>query len=66
MRAEQKAPKGKYRVIGVDTFDHSDWVEGDFDTVDEARDAAEKRGGPMLKMHCYDDCGRHIGEGGEF
>ena len=63
-----KAPKNKFRVIGVDTFDmdDSDWIEGDFKTKKEALDYAKERGGTMLKMHVYDDCGNHIGEGGSF
>jgi len=65
-RAEQKAPEGKFRVIGVDTFDGTDWIDGDFDTAEEAINHARQRGGTMLKMHAYDDRGRHVGEGGTF
>jgi hypothetical protein len=59
-------PKGKCRVIGVDTFDHTDWVEGEFDTKDEAVNHANSRGGTMLKMHVYDDQGNHVAEAGTF
>ena len=33
-----KAPKGKFRVVGVDTFagPTDDYLIGDFDTVEEA------------------------------
>ena len=58
------APKGKFRVVGVDTFDGTDWVKKDCDTKVEALDIAKKEGGTMLKMHVYDDTGRHIGEAG--
>ncbi len=63
-----KAPKGKFRVIGVDTFDRdgSDWIEGDFKTKEEALKVAKEKGGTMLKTHVYDDKGNHIGEGGTF
>lgn len=60
------APKGKFRVIGVDTFDSSDWVSGDFDTQQEAVEHANEKGGVMLKTHVYDDNGNHIHEAGSF
>lgn len=63
---ELKAPPGKFRVVGVDTFDGTDWVEGDFDTQEEAVKTALHRGGEMLKMHVYDERGTHLGEGGRF
>lgn len=28
--------KGKYRVLGVDTYDHEDWVDAEFDSPEEA------------------------------
>ena len=62
------APEGKFRVVGVDTFDHSDWVDGDFDTKEEAIAAAAERGknAVMLKLHVYDDQGNHLHEDGNF
>lgn len=63
-RTEQKAPKGKFRVIGVDTFSHEDWSYGDFDTKEEAIDVAKKKGGTMNKTHVYDDKGKHLFEAG--
>lgn len=65
-RFSRAAPKGQFRVIGVDTFDGGDWVEADFNTRSEALQHAATRGGEMLKMHVYDDEGRHIGEAGNF
>jgi len=64
----RKAPTGKFRVIGVDTFDGGDWLEGDFDTLVDAQTHAddETRGKQMLKMHVYNDQGRHVGEAGSF
>jgi hypothetical protein len=59
-----RAPQGKFRVVGVDTFDRTDWVEGDFDTAEEALKRARLIGGTMLRTHVYDDTGRHIGEAG--
>ena len=59
-----KAPKGKFRVVGVDTFDGTDWIEGDFATDKEAFSVAKSKGGTMLKTHVYNDKGIHIYEGG--
>lgn len=61
-----KAPNGMYRVIGVDTFDDDDWIEGDFSTSKEAIDRANEKGGEMLKCHVYDDTGKHIAEAGTY
>lgn len=63
---ELQAPKGKFRVVGVDTFDGTDWVEGDFKTKQEAFDVANQKGGEMLKTHVYDDKGNHLHEAGRF
>jgi len=59
---ELKAPQGKFRVIGVDTFDHTEWISGDFNTKEEAIKHAEKEveDEEMLKMHIYDDKGKHL------
>ncbi len=63
---ELKAPSGKFRVVGVDTFDGTDWVVGDYDTRESALGVAFIKGGEMLKMHVYDDKGNHCGEAGRF
>jgi hypothetical protein len=63
---ELKAPQDKFRVVGVDTFDNTDWVEGDYDTYGEAKKIAAEKGGAMLKTHVYDDEGRHLFDGGTF
>ena len=66
-REEQKATKGKFRVIGVDTFDHDDWIKGDYDTFEEARAVADKYDNEeMIKMYIYDDMGKCLGEAGNF
>lgn len=65
-RFSRCAPKGQFRIIGVDTFDGGDWHEGDFPSKDAALKHAKNRGGQMLKMHVYDDQGRHIGDAGSF
>lgn len=60
----RKAPKGKFRVIGVDTFDGGDWCEGDFTTIEEAK--AKAVGGEMLIKYVYDDQGKCIYSNGRF
>ena len=55
MNVELKAPPGKYRVVGVDTFDGTDWIDGDYDSEQEARKAARKLGGTMQKSYIYTD-----------
>ncbi len=62
----RNAPTGKFRVVGVDTFDGGDWVAGDFDTREEAITYADKKGAVMLVMHVYDDKGEHIHQAGTF
>jgi len=66
VRTTLQAPVGKFRVVGVDTFDRdgSDWVQGDFDTLVEALKVAADNAGTMTKMHVYDDQGRHIDDFG--
>jgi len=63
---ELKAPPGKFRVVGVDTFDGTDWIYGDYDTIEEATSLANSKGGEMLKTHVYDDAGKHCGGAGRF
>lgn len=66
MGATKKAPKGQFRVVGVDTFDNMDWVEGDFKNKKLALAYADSKGGQMLKMHVYDDKGNNIHDAGTF
>ncbi len=60
MGVELKAPKGKFRVVCVDTFSNEDWVHGDFDTKQIAINKANKKGGNMLKAYVYDDQGKWL------
>lgn len=53
----RKAPKGKFRVVGVDTFDGGDWVYDDMDTLEEAKKFADEKGARMLRIYVYDDIG---------
>ena len=38
----RKSDAGKYRVLGIDKFDESDWVHGEYDSADEALREARK------------------------
>lgn len=66
MATELKAPKGMFRVVGVDTFSHEDWVELDHYNREAALAHAKMKGSVMNKMHVYDDHGSHIGEAGSY
>jgi hypothetical protein len=60
------APLGKFRVVGVDTFDGGDWIIKDCDTFQEAKELADENGGSMQKTHVYNDMGKHLYQAGEF
>ena len=58
-------PNGKFRVIGCDLFDHSDYVVKDCDALSEAFEIADernrKRKGSMDDVYyVYDDKGTHL------
>lgn len=61
----QNIPVGKFRVIGCDPFDHSDYVVKDCDTQDEAFKLADehnsKRTGSMDDVrYVYNDKGDYL------
>jgi len=66
-RHDLKAPKGMYRVIGVDTFEgpFADYLVGDFTSIDEAKKRACQGAGEMNPRYVYDDSGRLAFEVGE-
>lgn len=53
------APKGKFRVIGVDTFEayNADYLIGDYSTLKKALQVAKAHGGTMNPTYVYDDKG---------
>ena len=61
-----KAAPGKFRVIGVDTFSNTEWMQGDYETEEEAIDVADEKGGSMTMMYVYDDTGRRTHSAGQF
>ena len=60
---DYKAPKHKFRVIGVNILDGGDWIDGDFLSKEEAIECADKIRGRMLKAYVYDENGHHVYEG---
>lgn len=68
VRFSRKPQKGKFRLVGVDTFDHGDWVVGDYETLAEALKVADEKtnGQQMLMMHIYDKNGKHVSQCGRF
>lgn len=60
-----KAPKGKFRVIGVDTFDGGDWIVGDYRDKEEAfKNATVTQ--QMEIRYVYNDKGQRIYKQGTF
>lgn len=60
---DTKAPKGQFRVVGTDyfTWPHEDFLAGDFPTVEEARQRANKLNRQdMSGAQIYDDMGREV------
>lgn len=54
-----KAPPGKFRVVGVDTFEGptTDYLIGDFTSADEAIQSAKQHTGVMNPVYVYNDAG---------
>jgi hypothetical protein len=52
-----QAPKGKFRVVGVKTFESltTDYLIGDFDTLDEAQHVAGMKGRERHPVYVYSD-----------
>ncbi|RDJ35083.1 MAG: hypothetical protein DWQ19_09620 [Crenarchaeota archaeon] len=62
------APKDKFRIVAVDTFDGGDWVDRDCDTLEEAKDYISKasKGVQMQKFYIYNDKGVCMSSAGTF
>jgi hypothetical protein len=65
---KKKAPKGKYRVIGVDMFSNEDYLIGDYSTklkalrvVIEKRVKSQSQGTLPDRYYAYNDKGEYIG-----
>lgn len=64
----RQASKGQFRVVGVDTFDGTDWKDGDCETLEVAKALIKEKteGKSMLKYYIYDDTGKCVGSAGTF
>lgn len=56
------APRGQYRVLGVEihTTSESVFSVGDFESLDAAKKAAEQKAGTGVPVFIYDDHGELI------
>ena len=65
-----QAPKGQYRVIGLDhvnTLDSpTDPLSMDFESFDEARDLADRMSEEYVWIYVYDDAGEVLYEAGSY
>jgi hypothetical protein len=65
-----QAPKGQYRVIGMDRIDTLSSPEGplwkDCDSFDEAKDLADRSGESYLWTYVFDDSGELLYEAGSY
>jgi len=65
---QTQAPKGQYRVIGLDPVDTLTSPSGplwkDCETFDEARDLADRNEESYAWVYVYDDAGELLYEGG--
>jgi hypothetical protein len=61
-RERLKAPRGMFRVVGVDTFEgpREDYLVGDYGSKAKALKVAKRHGGQMNPVHVYDDQGNSL------
>ena len=64
-KTKLKAPAGKFRVVGVDLFDHSDYIQGDYGNLMEASHIATEKNAQRQTStedvyYVYDDEGKFI------
>jgi len=60
-KAELQAPPGNFRVMGVDVGQRADnFVVGDFATLAEAKEAANRRAQVGSPVYIYDDKGELV------
>jgi hypothetical protein len=64
---DRKAPPGKFRVLGVDTFEgpFEDYLIADCDTKEKAIDLAKKHGADMNPTYVYDSAGKLLFNAGK-
>lgn len=42
VKQKRTAPEGKFRILGVDKYDNSDWVHGDYEDMETAVSEARR------------------------
>lgn len=55
--------KGEYKVIGVDTFDGTDFVIDEVTSLKTALKVAKEKSGEMLRTYVYDYAGKEVSGG---
>lgn len=67
LSGKRAAPKGKFCLIGVETFvgPFADFLVGDFVSKDDAIREATKLAGDMNPMYVYDDAGELLYSAGK-
>lgn len=62
----RQAPMGKFRVLGVDTFEgpFADYLIGDYEREHDAILIAKDSAGTMNPVYVYDDRGTVVWHGG--
>lgn len=68
MATALKAPAGKFRVVGVDTFEgpRADYLIGDYSLLEKAKEVADEHGGTMNPVYVYDAGGKMLHKAGSF
>ena len=65
---QTQAPRGQYRVIGLDPLDTLTWPSGplwkDCETLDEAREFADSNSHVYARIYVYNDVGEILYEAG--
>jgi len=65
---QTRAPRGQYLVIGLDPIDTLTWPSGplwkDCETLDEARDFADRNSDLYAWIYIYNDAGEILYEAG--
>jgi len=65
---QTQAPKGQFRVIGLDPVDTLTWPSGplwkDCESIEDARNVADRNEGSYAWVYIYDDTGEILYEGG--
>jgi hypothetical protein len=66
---ELQAPTGKFRVVGVDTFEppgEGSYVIGDYAALGKATSIARAKGSTMNVTYVYNDAGKVLARFGTF